>query len=386
MKKKWMKKKLILVLAGSMIFSLAGCKGAVNEASNDTSEIAEVAYASVVEISINPYFRVYLDSNQTVLKVESLNDDAEEVCKKLDANGKNFDIVFGDILEESVNQGYLNDGKTIDVQVVENNSEVYAPDIVQHTMEIAEETIAAHEIEAEVAVAISEEIIEEQAELWDEQDHAAYVENSETKEQQEPSECATCSGTGIILCAACDAHGELVCVECNETGIISRDCDRCEDGLILCDNCNGDYEKVPCDTCGGDGLLNGECRYCKGTGKCVNCNGSGQELNDDGSMGSCHTCDGSGLHTNLFYGVTKACNGDAPCNHCPGTGYVVCNRCYFFDDEYSEHPGYLECEDCQHGVLVEDCPACGGRGIAACGNCEGRGETVCPDCDGKGHQ
>lgn len=347
-------------------------------------------YVSVVDISINPYFRAYLDSNQNVVNLESLNEDAENVCMNLDITDKSFDDIFGEILTEAANQGYLNNGKKVEVLVLENAAEVYAPDITQHTTEIAEETFTNFGLTAEVAVAISKEIVEEQSDFWNEDDKYTYVENAPVldyisspdgipENPSEPEICLTCNGSGIVACDVCDGHGELACAECDATGIRNIICDRCTNGLILCDTCNGNYDSIPCDTCGGDGLLEGKCPYCKGTGICISCGGSGVEKMEDGNTGSCHTCNGDGLHTNLFWGQTRACHGAMPCNSCPGTGYQTCHNCYHLeDDTYSTHPGYKEC-DCEDGYITEECPACE-AGTAVCGNCDGKGTTDCPDC------
>lgn len=424
----FLKKKnlFVLLLVGCLMMLMVGCgkEKSQTTANNPTTDQTaanqgtdapvkptkpaikeDIEYASVVEISINPFFRVYLDANQNVLEVESLNNDAVDVVKNLEISERNFDDIFKDILEESVSQGFLTDGKKVEVQVVKNSAEVYAPSIVEHAAEIVNDTATAHEINTNVAIAMAKEVVEEQADTWQEDDFVAYVENApvldiekeyetetekatesepETENNHAPQDCESCSGTGLIECHVCEGNGSLSCVECNATGNVTRDCDQCENGLVLCDNCKGNYTNLPCDACGGDGLLEGRCPYCKGTGKCTNCGGTGQEKDNDGSMKTCHTCNGNGLHTNIFYGQTKPCYGNAPCNRCPGTGTMICRVCYEIDrDVYSSHPGYVECNACENGVLKGDCPACEG-GITNCENCHGEGKITCHDCEGKG--
>jgi DnaJ-class molecular chaperone len=61
------------------------------------------------------------------------------------------------------------------------------------------------------------------------------------------------------------------------------------------------------------------------------------------------------------------------CEKCGGSGYFL---------------GEEQCEECNDGYALSECPTCGGSGreYESCGNCEGEGrlEGPCPECSGTG--
>lgn len=357
-----------------------------------------IPYDSVVQISINPLFLIYLDKEQKVLSVVAENEDAERVCGDIELEGNSFDQAFGKILMESYQKGYLSNDKQVEVNVLAlaEGTKTYAPDIVQHAKEIVEDTAEVCNIDLHTEVLMSSRVVDMQGDTWKDNDKVAYVEKAsdgadkqqgDAQDNGTSDECQVCGGIGTLTCQECNGTGELimVCEDCKDTGyVVCSLCQgegSCEDETLAGGTMVEEGVYVfdePCDLCGGDTLLEGQCRYCKGTGKCTTCGGSGQEANDQGGVNPCHTCGGTGLHTNLFYGVTKACNGAAPCNRCRGTGkktvYLeegqtsarTCNRC--------EGTGQQPCMSDVHNGPV-DCPACDG-GVTICGNCQGTGRLI----------
>lgn len=400
-----------------------------------------IAYDSVVEISINPLFWVYLDKEIRVISIEAKNEDAEKVCSDINPVGKTFDEAFGELLMETFDKGYLSNDKKVEVSVLTmaEGTDTYAPDIVQHTGEIIDDTAIVCNVNLQAEVVMAQQVIEKQSYRWSEKDREMFgeavsedydavgssgegnMENSEGASREEgtgkpvegqdrnPEEnsgehpagpelekCDSCNGTGISKCHGCKGEGSLPCEECGGKGVLSPVCEDCKNtGYVVCTLCEGagslssdavsgeDGDDV-CDLCGGDARLEGKCPYCGGTGKCVNCHGSGQELDERGESKPCHTCGGNGLHTNIFYGVTMPCYGAMPCNRCNGTGKKNNggNNGQPSVCNRCDGSGKEKCVNNVHNGPV-DCPACD-AGTAICGNCNGTGEWPCQVCDGDG--
>ena len=114
--------------------------------------------------------------------------------------------------------------------------------------------------------------------------------------------CRKCGGSGVIQehCAYCKGYGESYCSTCGGTG------------KRYCGYCGGSGQKQ-CGYCRGRGLVNNDTEYCPKCGgyrvvACTNCNGSGQV-----------NCPASDCR-----------NGIVPCRHCNRTGIHEwkCPRCH----------------------------------------------------------
>jgi hypothetical protein len=93
--------------------------------------------------------------------------------------------------------------------------------------------------------------------------------------------------------------------ELTQTNGRSAYCDYCEDGVVQCNDCDGDGHNY-CDECDSDGYIN--CARCGGEGtidgeSCSSC--------DDGTV-SCEKCDG---------------DGNISCSSCDGDGHYTCPEC-----------------------------------------------------------
>lgn len=115
-----MRRLTALLFAAVLCLSLCAC-GGDNEIS-DTAQTKENAAdgkagAAVVQISVNPEFKLYVDNYGNVSEVEYLNEDAKSVGNKVNVNGKSCEDAVAVILQESVNQDFLKNGGKIDVTV-----------------------------------------------------------------------------------------------------------------------------------------------------------------------------------------------------------------------------------------------------------------------------
>ena len=125
---------------------------------------------------------------------------------------------------------------------------------------------------------------------------------------QAQPKCSNCGGSGLEerTCAFCKGEGYRECDFC-----LGKKMERCNDcggeGKIYCAHCNGrggtqvKDQWRECQWCGGKGIS--ECDKCKQTGQIV-----------------CHKCGGAGKY------VCNQCNGERvtkwQCHICGGTGQV----------------------------------------------------------------
>ena len=86
-----MKKFISLILVLVLVFTLSACNSKNTASDTDTSTpissetfVKPENYASVLLVSINPQFKLYLDENNNVLAVEPINEDAKSFSKSID--------------------------------------------------------------------------------------------------------------------------------------------------------------------------------------------------------------------------------------------------------------------------------------------------------------
>lgn len=119
-----MKKFLSLLLAFVLALSFSACKK--TNTSSDSSEptnsngfVKPDGYAAILNIKINPEFNLYIDINNIVLGVETVNDDASSFLHEIDANGKTTESVIQEIVIKSNQKGFLENKDEISVSVTE---------------------------------------------------------------------------------------------------------------------------------------------------------------------------------------------------------------------------------------------------------------------------
>ena len=105
-----MKKIIAIILVVTFVFTLSACNNKNTVSDTDTSApistssesfIKPENYASVLLVSINPQFKLYLDENNKVLAVEPVNDDAKSFSDSIDFENKTVEAVVGNIVEKA---------------------------------------------------------------------------------------------------------------------------------------------------------------------------------------------------------------------------------------------------------------------------------------------
>ena len=167
------------------------------------------------------------------------------------------------------------------------------------------------------------------------------------------------------------------CISCGlETGHMES-CGDCEEGTIVCDNCNGDEYidcnvcdggAVDCEECAASGIFNVDCEPCNETGEIrVDCEVCDNAIGEVGFV-ECEEC----------YGTGEDDDGNQ-CKTCEGEMQVKCEVCGGRGDLMATCP---ECDG--EGEIIEDCEECDGDGDVNCEQCDGDGQVGCEDCGAEG--
>lgn len=334
-----MKKRLLaIVLILLLMLSLSSCA--------DKEDCS-----AVVVMSINPEFRIFLDSDLVVIEIAPINNDAKKVCGEVDVVGMYFSDAAATLADMSAKLGYLVDGKTIDLVLEQVPDDSVSAGIRNELLYVngnLESIVSELGINASVQVTVSESLGE---------CHTT---------------CETCQGIGTVICEDCQGSGIITCPDCNG------------EGIIHCAQC-GDSGCIDCTVCGGTGVTSTQCELCMGTGICPECNGSGIKAAENDSPEE--EWENHGVVEN--YESCEACGGTGKCANCAGLGFDKCSSC---QEHYSEEEGYVinpygagkvECPAC-HGTPNAPCETCGGTGNISC-TCELSGRRWCPDCGGTGY-
>lgn len=159
-----MKKILCLILAMLMVaFCFAGCKTNDVDSSTTSSTVSTASskfvapdnYATVVLVSINPQFRLYLDADGIVLAVESVNNDAKAVTDKIDYKGTDYKDVIKDIVDAANDCGFIKENATIDIKITEAVDENVDADAVLDDMKKSvDDKLDQLEITAEITTSV----------------------------------------------------------------------------------------------------------------------------------------------------------------------------------------------------------------------------------------
>lgn len=143
-----MKKLLAILLALALVFSFAACgkkePADSSLSTNDTNATTQTGftapenYATVLLVTINPQFKLYLDASNKVLAVEPVNDDAKAVAKDNTFTGE-LDAVIEKIVTAANDGGFVKENATVNFEVTELvNKEVKTDELLANVKTIAD--------------------------------------------------------------------------------------------------------------------------------------------------------------------------------------------------------------------------------------------------------
>ena len=124
-----MKRVISVVMGIFLVLALVSCgkngdpslEG--NTTGSDGSFVKPEQYASVLLVTINPQFRLYLDENGKVLAVEAVNEDAEAIKDAISFENETYETVIKNIVTEANNKGFVKEDATISLEIVESKNQ-----------------------------------------------------------------------------------------------------------------------------------------------------------------------------------------------------------------------------------------------------------------------
>ncbi len=265
-----MKKFLCLFLAALIcVTCFAGCgKKNTDVTSSGTVSGSDFVkpenYASVVVVTINPQFKLYLDKDNKVLAVEPVNDDAKSIENKVQFENKKVDEVVNNLIVAANDGGFVKTDATIDIKITEVVDEKIDTTAILSTITTSTNTkLTELEITAEIKTAVEIEKKEE-------------VTSSESSTSSEAPACkhektkavSASTGKNVIDSSKLDviSHNK-VCSTCN--AIVGTEKHTVKNGACtVCGQKNFATAFITLENAGISGGSNGHC---------------GAEINSDGT-------------------------------------------------------------------------------------------------------
>ena len=219
--------KKIISFALVLCFALALVSCGISNSSSleaDTKDSAESfvkpeQYASVLQITINPQFRLYLDENGKVLAVEAVNKDAESIKDSITFENQSFETVIETIVTIANKNGFVKTDATINFEIVESKETDKAQtDILSKAEKMANDT--ANELKIEIKVNISE--IQPTDDTSSLETEPSDSQSSSTPVHTHSFSDATCTEPKKCSCGAVEGtalghdYKDGVCTRCNE--------------------------------------------------------------------------------------------------------------------------------------------------------------------------
>ena len=122
-----MKKALSIILVFSMLLALTACgnntEGTQDTTANETAEAQNAEfmppenYATVMLLTINPQFRLYLDSDGNVLAVEAVNKDAKKLAEQLSFGTNHYTDAVKKIVSAANENDFIKSTTVIHVEI-----------------------------------------------------------------------------------------------------------------------------------------------------------------------------------------------------------------------------------------------------------------------------
>ena len=145
-----------------LLTCLTACGDDVEESSSApaSSDVAEDIftkpdnYASVITVTINPTFRLYLDASGIVLAMEAVNDDAKAMEKAVSFKKANVGTVVKQIVVAAKDKGYLQEKGKVEVQVVEVTQEVTDRAVLNMVTQLVNNELERLDMEVELATSM----------------------------------------------------------------------------------------------------------------------------------------------------------------------------------------------------------------------------------------
>ncbi len=209
-----LKRLLLLFLAISVSLTLFGCQG-TPASSDESSNLLSVSsqttafvkpknYASVILLTINPQFRLYLNKAGEVLAVESVNSDAESLMPDLSLKQGKLDQVVDQLLTASKDGGFVKENAAVSFEVVElQDKTVDTTKLLTTVKTSAGVTLQKLEITATVDTSVADDLIETNvSSVFDPSTTSKVLTQSSMPAHTHSYAVATCTKAATCSCGA----------------------------------------------------------------------------------------------------------------------------------------------------------------------------------------
>ncbi|MBE6792067.1 MAG: hypothetical protein E7534_01020 [Ruminococcaceae bacterium] len=171
-----MKRFVAVFMAMLLVTALYACGGNTDDAGSSTTGsttsttaattsptsvggfVKPAGYASVVTVTINPQFRLYLDAAGEVLAVEPVNTDAKGVADKITVKAGAVKAVVESLVTAVNDGGFVKENATVDIAVTEIADTVSADAVLTAVKEAAVDSFEAIEVAVEVKTTVPSDV------------------------------------------------------------------------------------------------------------------------------------------------------------------------------------------------------------------------------------
>lgn len=200
-----MKKLLAVVLALALVLSFAACNKDKGGQTGDFEKPEN--YASVILVSINPQFKLYLDEAETVLAVEPVNDDAKSIAKNITVTKGSIEEVIDKIVVATNEGGFVKDAEaTVNLEVVEvKNDKVDTTKVLEKVEQSANDSFEKIEVAVNVVISVTEKDeaeVPEESSSEEPSSEPSSEDTSSVEEHKHSFAAANCVSPKVCACGA----------------------------------------------------------------------------------------------------------------------------------------------------------------------------------------
>lgn len=156
-----MKKFLAILLAVMLLLTFAGCNRDKDTGVKQATPEAFVKpenYVTVLKVTINPEFNLYLDKDGVVLAVEPVNEDAKSVAKDITATG-DIKTVMETIVSATNKGGFVKENAKVDIKVTEVKDTAVSPmEVLNTAKETADDSFKKIDATVTVSTSVAENV------------------------------------------------------------------------------------------------------------------------------------------------------------------------------------------------------------------------------------
>ena len=189
-----MKKFLAILLAVMLLLTFAGCNRDKDTGVNQATPEAFVKpenYVTVLKVTINPEFNLYLDKDGVVLAVEPVNADAKSVAQDITTTG-DIKTVMETIVSATNKGGFVKENAKVDIKVTEVKDTAVSPmEVLNTAKETADDSFKKIDATVTVSSSVADNVVFVTADPTPETTTQAPTQEPTQAPTQEPTKAPT---------------------------------------------------------------------------------------------------------------------------------------------------------------------------------------------------